>query len=107
VDAPRKPSRLWPLLVAPLISTAVSAALLVLLVPQLHSELSELRGRLEARRSLRRDVARAEIAAMCRAIEAWAADHGGEYPPDLEALFTPDERGVTYLRSGPVVRAQR
>ena len=90
-------SRLW--LTAPLVSAALSVGLLFVLVPSLARELEQLRARLGRAPSSQRDVARAEIAAICRALEAWAADNEGVYPGSLEVLFTPDERGVTYLRA--------
>jgi hypothetical protein len=98
---------LWPLLVIPLVSTVLSVGLLVLLWPRLVSELSELRWRLRPPLESERDVSDLEPEAVRRALDAWAADHGGQYPASLELLFLPDERGVTYLPPAPEQAAPR
>jgi hypothetical protein len=40
---------------------------------------------------------RADVRALQVALAEYAADHGGEYPPTLDALLTVDPRGVPYI----------
>jgi general secretion pathway protein G len=42
--------------------------------------------------------AKADIAAICTAIDTFTIDNGGRYPDSLEILVTPDENGITYLK---------
>lgn len=41
--------------------------------------------------------AKADIITIETALNTYAVENGGRYPPNLEALVTPDENGNTYL----------
>ena len=45
-----------------------------------------------------------DIAIIHQALDNYAMSHGGHYPDALEALVTPDENGMRYLRNTRVPR---
>jgi general secretion pathway protein G len=42
--------------------------------------------------------AKADISAICTAIDTFTIDNGGRHPDSLDILVTPDENGITYLK---------
>ena len=48
--------------------------------------------------------AKADIAAICNALDSYAIENEGRYPSSLVPLVTPDEHGFTFLKAVDVPR---